>query len=66
VADGQSVTLATASLELSGLPNGTYQATWFNTATGTTSTTTHTVSNGKLTLSVSSLAHDVAVKFRKQ
>ncbi len=66
VADGQSVTPATASLELSGLPNGTYQATWFNTATGTTSTTTHTISNGKLTLSVSSLAHDVAVKFRKQ
>jgi len=66
VANGQSVTPATASLEISGLPNGTYQATWFNTATGTTSATTHSVSNGKLTLSVSALAHDVAVKFRKQ
>jgi hypothetical protein len=66
VADGQSVTPATAALEISGLPNGTYQATWFNTTTGTTSTTAHTVSNGKLTLSVSALAHDVAVKFRKQ
>jgi hypothetical protein len=66
VADGLSVTPATASLEINSLPNGTYQATWFNTATGTTSTTTHTVSNGKLTLSVAALAHDVAVKFRKQ
>jgi hypothetical protein len=66
VADGLSVTPATASLEISGLPNGAYQATWFNTATGTTNTTAHTVSNGKLTLSVAALAHDVAVKFRKQ
>jgi hypothetical protein len=66
VADGLSVTPATASLEISGLPNGTYQITWFNTASGVTSATTQTVSNGKLTLSVSALAHDVAVKFRKQ
>jgi hypothetical protein len=66
VADGQSVTAATASLEISGLPDGAYQATWFNTATGATSTTAHTVSNGRLTLSVVALAHDVAVKFRKQ
>jgi hypothetical protein len=66
VADGLSVTPVTASLEISGLPNGTYQATWFNTASGATSTSTHTVSNGKLTLSVSALAHDVAVKFRRQ
>jgi hypothetical protein len=66
VADGLSVTSATASVEINNLPNGTYQATWFNTATGATSTTTHTVSNGKLTLSVSALAHDVAVKFKKQ
>jgi hypothetical protein len=66
VADGLSVTPATASLEIGGLPNGTYQATWFNTATGATSTTTHAVANGKLTLSVAALAHDVAVKFRKQ
>ncbi|CAG0931276.1 hypothetical protein TFLX_02060 [Thermoflexales bacterium] len=66
VADGQSVTPATAALEISGLANGTYQATWFNTATGTTSTTTHSVANGKLTLNVSALAHDVAVKIKKQ
>jgi hypothetical protein len=66
VADGLSVTPATASLEISSLPNGTYQVTWFNTATGTTTTTTSTVSGGKLTLSVSALTHDVAVKFRKQ
>jgi hypothetical protein len=66
VADGQSITPATASVEISGVPNGTYQATWFNTATGTTSTTTHTVTTGKLTLNVAALAHDVAVKFRKQ
>lgn len=66
VADGQSVTPATASLEISNLPNGTYQITWFNTATGTTTTTTSTVSNGKLTLNVAALAHDVAVKFKKQ
>jgi hypothetical protein len=63
VADGLSVTPATASLEISGLPNGTYQVTWLDTATGATSTAAHTVSNGKLTLSVSALAHDVAVKF---
>jgi hypothetical protein len=66
VADGQSVTPATASVEISGLSNGTYQVTWFNTANGTTSTTTHTISNGKLTLSVSALTHDVAVKLKKQ
>ena len=66
VADGLSVTPATASLEISDLPNGTYQVTWFNTATGTTTTTTSTVSGGKLTLSVSALAHDVAVKLKKQ
>jgi hypothetical protein len=66
VADGLTVTPATASLEISSLSNGTYQATWFNTATGVTGTTSHIVSNGKLTLSVSALAHDVAVKFRKQ
>jgi hypothetical protein len=66
VADGLSVTPATASLEISSLPNGTYQVTWFNTATGTTSTTTSTVSGGKLTLNISALAHDVAVKFKKQ
>jgi hypothetical protein len=66
VADGLNVTPATASLEISGLPNGTYQVTWFNTATGTASTTTHTVTTGKLTLSVSALAHDVAVKVKKQ
>jgi hypothetical protein len=65
-ADGLSITSATASAEISGVPNGTYQATWFNTATGTTSTTTHTVTTGKLTLNVSALAHDVAVKFGKQ
>ena len=66
VADGQSVTPATASLEISNLPNGTYQITWFNTATGTTTTTTATVASGKLTLNVSALAHDVAVKFKHQ
>jgi hypothetical protein len=66
VANGQSITPATASVEINGLPNGTYQATWFNTASGMTSTTTHTVSNGKLTLSASALAHDVAVKLKKQ
>ena len=66
VADGLSVTPATASLEISGLPNGTYQVTWFNTATGTTTITTSTVSGGKLTLNVSALAHDVAVKVKKQ
>ncbi len=66
VADGLSIPPATASVEVSSLPNGTYQATWFNTATGATSTTTSTVTNGKLTLSVSGLAHDVAVKLRKQ
>jgi hypothetical protein len=66
VADGLSVTPATASLEISGLPDGTYQATWFNTSTGATIITSHVVSNGKLTLNVSALAHDVAVKFRRQ
>jgi hypothetical protein len=66
VADGLSVTPATASLEIRDLPDGAYQATWFNTATGTASATAHTVSNGKLTLNVAALAHDVAVKFRKQ
>ena len=66
VADGVSVTPATASLEISDLPNGAYQATWFNTATGATNTTNYTISDGKLTLSVSSLAHDVAVKIKKQ
>ena len=66
VADGLAVTPASATLTLSNLPNGTYQATWFNTATGTTSTTTHAVANGRLTLSVAALAHDVAVKFRRQ
>jgi hypothetical protein len=66
VANGQSAAPATASLEISTLPNGSYQVTWFNTVSGTTNATTHTVSNGKLTLSVSALAHDVAVKFRKQ
>lgn len=59
VADDLSVTPATASLEIGGLPNGAYQATWFDTSTGATSTTTHTVSDGKLTLNVSALAHDV-------
>ncbi len=66
VADGQSVTPATAALEISSLPNGTYQMTWFNTATGTTTATTSTISNGKLALNVAALAHDVAVKFKKQ
>jgi hypothetical protein len=66
VADGLSVTAATATVTINAVPNGTYQITWFNTATGATNTTTQTVSNGKLALSVSALAHDVAVKFRKQ
>jgi hypothetical protein len=66
VADGQTITPASATIELDNVPNGTYQVTWFNTATGTTSTTTPTVSGGRLTLNVSALAHDVAVKFRKQ
>jgi hypothetical protein len=66
IADGLSVIPATASLEIGGLPNGAYQASWFNTASGATTTTAHSVSNGKLTLTVSALAHDVAVKFSKQ
>ena len=66
VANGQSVTAATAAVEISGVPNGTYQVTWFNTASGTTSTATLTAANGKLTLNVAALAHDVAVKIRKQ
>jgi hypothetical protein len=66
VADGQTITPASATIELGSLPNGTYQVTWFNTATGATSIATTAVSSGKLTLNVSALAHDVAVKFRKQ
>jgi hypothetical protein len=66
VADGLSVTAATATVTINAVPNGTYQITWFNTATGATTTATQSVSNGKLALTVSNLAHDVAVKFRKQ
>ncbi len=66
VADGQTITPASATIELGSLPNGTYQVTWFNTATGATNTITSATSGGKLTLFVSALAHDVAVRFRKQ
>ena len=66
VADGVNVTVANATVTINAVPNGTYQITWFNTSTGATNTTTQTVSNGKLALTVSSLAHDVAVKFKKQ
>jgi hypothetical protein len=66
VASGQSVTAATASVEINGVPNGTYQVTWFNTTNGTTTATTQTASSAKLTLNVSALAHDVAVKIKKQ
>jgi hypothetical protein len=66
VANGQSVTPASASVEINGVPNGSYQVTWFNTATGATTTAAQTAANGKLTLSVSALAHDVAVKIKKQ
>lgn len=66
VADGLTVTPASTTVTLSNLPNGTYQVLWFNTATGATTTNTQAVSNGQLALNVSALAHDVAVKFRKQ
>ena len=65
VADGLSVPAATATVTINAVPNGTYQITWFNTATGATSTTTSTVLTGKLTLSVSALAHDVAAQFKR-
>ncbi|MFN8594886.1 MAG: hypothetical protein U0559_01695 [Anaerolineae bacterium] len=40
--------------------------TWFNTDTGTTTTSTQNVTTGKLSVTVSALVHDVAVKFKKQ
>ncbi len=66
VANGQAVTAASGTVTINNAPNGTYQVTWFNTATGATTTNTQSVTNGKLALAVSGLAHDVAVKFRKQ
>ena len=65
VANGQSIGTTSATLTLN-VPNGAYQITWFNTDTGATTTSTQNVTTGKLTLAVSALAHDVAVKFKKQ
>jgi hypothetical protein len=66
VADGLSVTPATAFVVIGNVPNGTYQVTWFNTATGAINLTTSTASSSKLLLNVAALAHDVAVKLKKQ
>ena len=66
VASGQTAAAASGTVTINNAPNGTYQVTWFNTATGATTTSTQSVTNGKLALAVTNLAHDVAVKFRKQ
>jgi hypothetical protein len=63
--DGVSIPSASGDLTIQGLPQGTYQAEWWDTRSGTpTSTENYNVgSNGQLTFSVNNLDSDVAVKF---
>jgi hypothetical protein len=65
VANGASIAPTSATLTLGGLPNGTYDVSWYDTTSGAVATNTPTVSNGRLALTVSALQHDVAVKFKK-
>lgn len=65
VADGTAIAPAGGTLTIGGVPNGTYTINWFNTTTGATQSTTQNVANGRLSLEVSNLSHDIAVKFKK-
>ena len=64
-ADGVPIAQVSATLTIGGLPNGTYDVSWYNTTSGAVTTNTQTASNGRLALTVSALQHDVAVKFKK-
>jgi outer membrane protein assembly factor BamB len=65
VVDGVNIPSAGGDLTIQGLPQGTYQAEWWDTRTGIPkSTENYNVgSNGQLTFSVNNLDSDVAVKF---
>jgi hypothetical protein len=64
VADGVTISIASAVLMVSGLPNGTYDLSWQNTHNGSVSAATQSVSNGTLSLTVTNLQHDVAMIFK--
>jgi hypothetical protein len=65
VVDGISVGVQTATITLTGFsPNTSYPLEWWNTYTGTKTSTTTTLSDsaGKITLTVSNLTTDTAVR----
>ncbi len=62
IRDGLTPTPATGTISIPGFSNGTYTLNWYNTSTGQISQTeTQNVSNGVLSLSISSLTSDTAV-----
>ncbi|MFC3800356.1 fibronectin type III domain-containing protein [Cohnella sp. GCM10012308] len=64
---GSPRTVTGLSVSLTGMNNGTYDITYFNTVTGTNvSTTTAAASGGTVTLSIPSFTRDIAVKAVRQ
>ncbi|SFA71294.1 Chitodextrinase [Cohnella sp. OV330] len=64
---GSPRTVTGLSVSLTGMNNGTYDITYFNTVTGTNvSTTTAAASGGTVTLSLPSFTRDIAVKAVRQ
>ncbi|MHB0912442.1 MAG: hypothetical protein ACYC2Y_03210 [Armatimonadota bacterium] len=61
IRQGLSPTPTSAVVRVPGFANGTYALKWYDTYTGATRTETVSVTDGNLSLSVSSLAKDVAV-----
>ncbi len=66
VVDGVAIGPVTGTVTISGMPTGTYAVTWYNTYSGTTTGGTVSASSGVITLNVSVLATDTAVKVVKQ
>jgi len=64
VVDGAAIPLASGDLAIQGLPQGAYTAEWWNTTTGTViGSESYTVGeDGRLVLTISNLATDVALK----
>lgn len=66
VVDRVAIAPLTGTIAIPNMPAGTYDVTWHDTYNGTTTNNTVTVPSGSITLNVSGLAADTAVKVVKQ
>ena len=66
VVDNAGITPITSRVTITNMPAGTYAVTWFDTYSGATTTTTINSSVQGLTLPVSQLSTDIAVKIEKK